>query len=233
MNVKIKCKNTCSSTCFPSSGYYFLKNNTFFVTAVIPLENTKRSGHVHLDSGSITLSFIGNPIIVDPGTYTYTRDVAKRYEYRSYAFHNVPWVKEGNLISEQSIGVFNFSYKNKVDIIEFDENKIIFKINYFNSQIIRSIHVDDNLLNVKDSTDGYLYSSYFIHPSIEIEDSIDHHGCILSTREHKVKLLTQNLITVHDYEYSNSYGMFSNAKRIVLEGEGCIQMTIRAQIENR
>jgi hypothetical protein len=232
MNVTVKCKNTGSSTCFLSSGYYFIKNNTFFVTAVIPLKNTKRFGHVHFDSGSITLSFIGNPIIIDPGTYTYTRDVTKRHEYRSYTFHNTPWVKEGNIIWEQSIGIFNFSYKNEVDIIEFDKNNLIFKINYFNSPIIRSIYIDDNLFNVKDTTDGYLYSTYFIHPSVEIEDIVEHHGCILSTREQKIKLLTRNQITVHDYEYSNSYGVFTNAKRIILEGEGCIQMTIRAPIEN-
>jgi hypothetical protein len=45
-------------------------------------------GHAHADALSFELSLNGNPVLVDPGTYTYTADPNDRDAYRSSLVHN-------------------------------------------------------------------------------------------------------------------------------------------------
>ena len=48
----------------------------------------ERGGHAHNDKLSIALFVDGRPVIVDPGTYTYTRDPQLRRQFRSTAWHS-------------------------------------------------------------------------------------------------------------------------------------------------
>jgi hypothetical protein len=47
-----------------------------------------RGSHGHNDVLSIEVSAGGRAIIVDPGTYVYSADLAKRHEFRSTAYHS-------------------------------------------------------------------------------------------------------------------------------------------------
>lgn len=48
----------------------------------------ERGGHAHNDKLSIVLMVDGEPVIVDPGTYTYTRDPDLRRAFRATAWHS-------------------------------------------------------------------------------------------------------------------------------------------------
>jgi hypothetical protein len=47
-----------------------------------------RGSHGHNDVFSIEVSARGRAVIVDPGTYVYSADLAKRHEFRSTAYHS-------------------------------------------------------------------------------------------------------------------------------------------------
>jgi uncharacterized heparinase superfamily protein len=47
-----------------------------------------RGSHGHNDALSIEISAGGRAFIVDPGTYVYSADLAKRHEFRSTAYHS-------------------------------------------------------------------------------------------------------------------------------------------------
>lgn len=64
------------------------------------------SGHFHNDSASITLSYRGIPILIDPGSYVYTASSWWRNQFRSAKVHNTvsileqePWGLNGHLFS--------------------------------------------------------------------------------------------------------------------------------------
>ena len=47
-----------------------------------------KAGIIIWMSGSFTLSINGKPVIVDPGTFTYTTNKNVRDKFRSYSYHN-------------------------------------------------------------------------------------------------------------------------------------------------
>jgi hypothetical protein len=63
-----------------------------------------RGSHGHNDALSIEVSAGGRAFIVDPGTYVYSADLAKRHEFRSSAYHSTVQIdgKEQNTIHVDS-----------------------------------------------------------------------------------------------------------------------------------
>ncbi|HEX5133376.1 MAG TPA: alginate lyase family protein [Candidatus Krumholzibacteria bacterium] len=50
------------------------------------------NGHMHADAATFELELHGEPLIVDSGTYLYTRDAAERRHFRGARAHNAPIV---------------------------------------------------------------------------------------------------------------------------------------------
>jgi hypothetical protein len=50
------------------------------------------NGHMHADAGSLELELNGSPVLIDSGTYLYTRDAAARRHFRGARAHNAPIV---------------------------------------------------------------------------------------------------------------------------------------------
>ena len=77
--------------CFWSkdSGAYSFRTKSYraFVSA-FPLGMNGQGGHNHLDAGSIVLTVNGKDLLLDLGSYTYTRSLSKRKEYRAPQSHN-------------------------------------------------------------------------------------------------------------------------------------------------
>ena len=88
--MKIIPRDTDKSISFKNAGAYFLKNEKFdLMVSCFPIGQNGKGGHNHLDIGSFTLSVYGRPIIVDPGSYCYSRNRKERDKFRSYINHNV------------------------------------------------------------------------------------------------------------------------------------------------
>jgi hypothetical protein len=78
-----------ASVSFSAGGFHVLRGAGAVVTiSAGPQGQRGVGGHSHNDKLSFELHLHGRPVIVDPGTGTYTRDAAQRNFFRSTAAHN-------------------------------------------------------------------------------------------------------------------------------------------------
>ena len=78
-----------SAVAFPSGGYYILRGGGSHVTVRSGGAGTGGVGnHTHADALSVDLFCHGMPLLVDPGSYTYTSDYRERHAFRRGAAHN-------------------------------------------------------------------------------------------------------------------------------------------------
>lgn len=103
------------STALPASGYYVSRtpqgDHLTFDAGQLGFLN---GGHAHADALAAVLTIAGRPLLVDPGTATYTMDPALRDLFRSTAMHNTV-VVNGRGQSESS-GPFNWRTRTDAQI---------------------------------------------------------------------------------------------------------------------
>ena len=74
---------------YKNFGLTILKNNSWHITYRHPTFNKKQpTGHFHQDELSVTLAIDNIPILIDPGSYTYTPQPEWRNKFRSSLNHN-------------------------------------------------------------------------------------------------------------------------------------------------
>ena len=88
------------SRCLPTSGYCVSRNDRGdHLVFDCGRHGFLNGGHAHSDALSVVLTVGGVPVLVDPGTATYTMDPAARDLFRSTAMHNTVLV-DGRAQSE-------------------------------------------------------------------------------------------------------------------------------------
>jgi hypothetical protein len=76
------------STVLASSGYHVSRHGDSVLIFDAGAHGFLNGGHAHADALSITLSARGVPLLIDPGTGTYSMDAVLRDRFRSTAWHN-------------------------------------------------------------------------------------------------------------------------------------------------
>jgi hypothetical protein len=77
------------SKAFPEAGTYIMRERDLYLCFNASGAGINgRGSHGHNDALSIEVSAGGRVFIVDPGTYVYSADLARRHEFRSTAFHS-------------------------------------------------------------------------------------------------------------------------------------------------
>jgi hypothetical protein len=77
------------SQAFPDAGTYIMRDGDIYLCFNASGAGINgRGSHGHNDVLSIEVSADGRAFIVDPGTYVYSADLAKRHEFRSTAYHS-------------------------------------------------------------------------------------------------------------------------------------------------
>ena len=78
-----------SSQAFPQAGTYIMRDGDLYLCFNASGSGINgRGSHGHNDALSIEVSAGGRAFIVDPGTYVYSADLARRHEFRSTAYHS-------------------------------------------------------------------------------------------------------------------------------------------------
>jgi hypothetical protein len=79
---------TPPSQMFPATGYAVLRTSRDHAIVDAGPHGFLNGGHAHADALSLVLSVGRRPLLIDPGTATYTMDPALRDRFRSTAMHN-------------------------------------------------------------------------------------------------------------------------------------------------
>lgn len=114
------------------------------------------SGHYHNDAGSITVAFNRIPIIIDPGSYTYTPSRVWRNYFRSAASHNVASIEHIEPVSFDQ-RLFALTLPEKIVSLEDNNEKLLqmshrlydrYKLMYNRKIICRTniVEITDNWL---------------------------------------------------------------------------------------
>jgi uncharacterized heparinase superfamily protein len=93
------------SQAFPHAGIYIMRDGDLYLCFNASGAGINgRGSHGHNDALSIEVSAGGRAFIVDPGTYVYSADLAKRHEFRSTAYHSTVKIdgREQNTIDVQT-----------------------------------------------------------------------------------------------------------------------------------
>ena len=103
-----------SSSALTASGYYVSRTaqGDHLVFDAGP-HGFLNGGHAHADALSLTLTIGGRPVLIDPGTATYTMDAELRDRFRSTPMHNTV-VLDGRSQSEP-LGAFQWITKTTAD----------------------------------------------------------------------------------------------------------------------
>jgi hypothetical protein len=97
---------------FPAGGYYIMRDSWSESANVLVIDGGPHgflnAGHAHADSLSIEVSVSGRPLFIDPGTLSYSADLANRNRFRGTAAHNTV-VIDGLSSSEIGHGAFQWN----------------------------------------------------------------------------------------------------------------------------
>jgi hypothetical protein len=140
----------------------------------IPIGQRGHGGHNHLDAGSFTLFYQGRAVVVDPGTYTYTRDIQLRNSYRAYSYHNS--VIPGSMVDEDFNTDRIFGLDPYYEILNHRmENEQKFTLSYLlldhPHPITREFHMEEGALRVTDTTRGPFLVKVHLAPHVEVLES--------------------------------------------------------------
>ena len=100
------------SRVFQNSGAVFLQAGDFWLQMDCGPFGYGGAGHSHSDSLSVTLRRAGEPVLVDPGTFTYIAHLAERNWFRGSIAHNTVRV-DGE---DQARGVGPFRWADKPNV---------------------------------------------------------------------------------------------------------------------
>ncbi|MHA1251806.1 MAG: heparinase II/III domain-containing protein [Candidatus Helarchaeota archaeon] len=211
MILKVIPRNSDKSIAFEKGGAYFLKNKNFsLMVACFPIGQNGVGGHNHYDVGSFTLSYKGKQIIVDPGSYSYTRYKRDRDKYRSLENHNVVIKSIDKNINYNNEEFWRLGNYYEYELLKFDDTTIRIKIKNIrnNHPIIRNFNiVNDNTIEIIDECNGEFYSLLHFH-----------HDFILKVfRQNNIETNLFNLyhdcieLAIEKYSYSTGYGQFSRS----------------------
>ena len=216
-------RETNKSISFNNAGAFILKNEKFdLMVSCFPSGQNGKGGHNHLDMGSFTLSIDGEPVIVDPGTYCYTKDRKQRDKFRAYTYHNTLYNLYDRELNLNENGYWSLKNYYSYDIVEFSKNKILFEIEFLNENKKRRrfFELKENILIIKNEYAGEFFAAFYFHPKINLS--------IINTKIYAKKFTinsnSQNTQLL-EYEYSDHYGKKEKSQKLLLNNKN-IQETI-------
>lgn len=224
-------RETGSSISFTKGGLHILKNEYFsLAVSTIPIGQGGKGGHNHLDAGSFTLSVDGVQIIVDPGTFCYTRDKNQRDKFREYQYHNTIFTEIDLALDISTNYYWGLKKYYDCELINFDNNFIEIKVKLLGDEKIRyrRFEINNNKVLVVDKYEGEFHSRINFHPSLK-EFVINKSQVLLSDKLHIKFSDNIQIVEMRDGEYSPYYGNKTPSKYLVIDSLNVLQL----QIERR
>ena len=116
-DLRHRITDTPSLTVFPDGGFAVLRADGMHVLMDSgPVGLRGRGGHGHNDACAVEIWASGAPLVVDPGCYQYTADVAARQSFRSTRAHNTPQFAEHEI--NEVLGLWQLADDAKARIVD-------------------------------------------------------------------------------------------------------------------
>ncbi len=220
---------------YPETGIIrYLKDGVYILIKCGPLGIRGAGSHDHNDQLSFEMNIDGKDIIVDSGSFTYTRDRSLRQQYRSVSAHNVTQYEEHeqNIIKNESLqDLFCMYSHNSGEILELRETSQGFvfsgrmKQGESNVVLYRTITLDTSkrIIRISDVLEGASQDSRSrtrLHLSQEVA-GLELQGvqAVLKTGSGYITVEASNSISMERCSISPSYGVAYESS--VIQWLGC------------
>ncbi|MFH1461423.1 MAG: heparinase II/III family protein [bacterium] len=205
---------------YPNFGLTIIKNNDWHITYRHSTYNKKQpTGHFHQDALSITLTYKGIPILIDPGTYVYNSNKKWRNLMRGYNSHNTFYIDTEN-IEAQDLFLLNKKEQNDTSQIIKEQNEISIKnfAQHKHAIAYRELIFDRQKLFINDYWENNLQEisswNFIFHPKIELK-KINENKFEIFYESEKIFYLESSLIFLHKKGfYSREYGVIEKCPRL-------------------
>jgi hypothetical protein len=102
------------SKLFPDAGAVFLQSNELYVQLDAGPFGWGAAGHSHADTLSLVAWYRGEPVLTDPGTFTYLADPVERNRFRGTPAHNTISIDQRD--QALAAGPFRWNLKPRVEL---------------------------------------------------------------------------------------------------------------------
>lgn len=241
---------TETNAAFKEGGFFVMRSSwrrdAHFVLIDCGPHGFMNGGHAHADALGFALSFDGEPVFVDSGTYLYSVNAAAREKFRSTAAHNCLTVNG----ESSSLPGDPFSWKTHANarLLDWvvDENGAFFRGTHdgfarFGVNYVREIRIIGNdeieITELIDSSRANTYELNFIlNPGVgcTVEGDVlkfDKPGRPEWKMQMKAEAPGINYdLSLEDWNVSPVYGKLVETKRIVFKFERATSLTVRNRI---
>ena len=222
-DFNIKPRKIVSGIEFENGGATVLYDDRFHAfISYFPIGQNGKGGHNHIDVGSFTLSVDGQQIIGDPGSYSYNRNKIDRDIFRSAEMHNTMIYKQEK---------FDLS---KVPNFQLLEYYTVLNSHLSSTRESMEIQIGNKNQNLSRRRKFFIENKSFIVENFGIHNEeylcyfILHPDCCVKTKNksviinQKIELEFKNIknIKIEEVNYSTSYNILQESKRIRIEGSG-------------
>lgn len=235
LKYQIPAIKTLETYAFPFFGVYVINkgNNRLVIAQRSRQKKLSNLGHAHCDRLSFELYWQDQPVIIDPGTYTYTSDLKYRNYFRSAQAHNILAINGENWSYFNPYHPFHFEDQGTATCLEFKQGakeatfigeirvpKICYRREFRCRQ--EELIITDTIYF--DQQRPHRFDWYFhLHPSVTGLPSQD--GVILKFQSYKLLLKVPEgfkdlLVLLEKGFYSKSYGFLSEAEVIHVVWQG-------------
>ncbi|HAV23304.1 MAG: hypothetical protein A3G43_04615 [Ignavibacteria bacterium RIFCSPLOWO2_12_FULL_56_21] len=231
-----------TSVAFPEGGFYILRNeNTHVFVDAGDIGMDGRGGHGHNDTLSFEFWADGAPLIVDPGTFTYTADVRMRQRMRGTTAHNTIMV-DGEELAEFS-GLWSISSDpTRPEVLSW-------RVDNYMTDLVARHHAYDRLhmsvqhrrrftllhetghLVIEDILEGsgehVGVASLHLAPNVEAL-KLAERSVVLKRNDARYEVVfSDGIVTMEPDIYSRSYGVkeTSQVVRVVIKGTVPLRLT--------
>jgi hypothetical protein len=200
---------------FADSGAIFLQSKDFYIQFDAGPLGWAGAGHSHADTLSFTVWHNNEPVLTDPGTFTYVGDPVERERFRSTAVHNT--ITINGLSQAQPQGPFRWADKPTVTLNAFTPTSIDATCQYRGFTHRRQLLLDGGHITVTDEITG---------PSGE--HSIQQRWN-LGPAAPQVHFSFSHPSQEEPTEISPAYGLKLPARAIIVKCQGTLPLTLSAR----
>ncbi len=195
---------------YPNAGAYIFKNAYYRVfIPIFPIGMHGQGGHNHIDVGSFDCSVAGKPVIVDCGTFTYTRSLQERQKYRSPGMHNFILAEEetDDQFSTSFWDVRNFPTVK--DIQQSDNQLKITVATIGGIEKTRTYQFEDQALIIRDHCTSPATSNFHLAPEVTLAVNADDEWA-----GDAIAIKCKGEILTEEYQYAPEYNRRVPAQKV-------------------